>query len=503
MQPTENIDLLFQLYQEQKAESEKRFFNFFINAWPTLETRWGIDLNWHVGLIGEHLEAVADNEIEKLVVNIPTRYLKSLICTVAFPAWAWQRDPRKKFIFSSYADSLSSSLSWKRRLLIESFWYQNHWGRKVQMAPDQNQKTLYANQAGGQMIATSTGGSITGEGCDYMVIDDPVKPSEAGNDNLRLKSIDFWRNTLSSRFDDKKAKRCIVVMQRLHERDLSGFFIDTYQDCVHLKVPNIGVDRTIYTYPKTGRVKVYEPGEILQPNRENQKALDEAKKELGSFQFAAQRQQDPVPRDGGIFKTGWFKYYDVLPEKFDLVTLSLDCTFKDLETSDYVVLQAWGQIGARHYLIKQLRAKLGFLKTQAALKLWAQELFPNYHEALIEDKANGSAIIETLGKVCRALIPINPQGSKVARATACEPDIEAGDVYLPNPDYNPWVKEIFLPEVCSFPKAANDDQVDGMTQYLNRAKTRKVGSLDNCDDSEDNEMAGETFADSLNSKSTW
>ena len=142
---------------------------------------------------------------------------------------------------------------------------------------------------------------------------------------------------------------------------------------------------------------------------------------------------------------------------------------------------------------------MGFTQTKKALKLWATELFKNYHEALIEDKANGSAIIDALGEVCRALIPINPQGSKIARATACEPDVEAGDIYLPSPDYNPWVKEVFLPEVCSFPKGANDDQVDAMTQYLARAKTRVIGNLDGLDDDLDDELEnnGETFAAGL------
>ena len=498
MQNHSDIQLLRDLLQEQKEESEKSYFNFFVNAWPTLEPRFDLDCNWHVGLISEHLEAVQQKQIEKLVLNIPTRYLKTQLCTIAFPAWVWVKDARKRFITWGYSDSLSVGMSWRRRELIESEWFQALWGEQVKLVGDQNTKGKYANTEKGSMFASSLGGTMTGEGCDIMIIDDPVKPSEASNDNLRQKSIDFWKHTASSRFDDKKAKTCILVMQRLHEQDLSGHFIKEYDDVVHLMIPNQAPTEIIYSYPKSGKVKVYEEDEILQPNREDQKELDTAKKELGSFNYAAQRQQNPVPRGGGIFKNAWFRFYDIEPEKFDLTTISVDCTFKDLESSDYVVLQVWGQKGSYHYLRKQVRSKMGFRATKKAVETLAKE-FPEYHEILIEDKANGTAIIETLSGTVRSVIAINPQESKVARAVSCEPEVEAGEVFLPNKEYNAWVEEVFMKEVCAFPKAANDDQVDAFTQYLNRAKTRTVGNFgDEYDDYDDyEENSGSTFAGAI------
>lgn len=345
------------------------------------------------------------------------------------------------------------------------------------------------------MFSTSTGATLTGEGCDIMVIDDPVNPQEAANDNLRVKANEFWSGTASSRFDDKKRKSCVLVMQRLHQKDLTGYFLAEYADAVHLKIPNQASERIVYSYPRTGRVKIYERDEILQPNREGPKELEQAKRELGSYNYAAQRNQEPVPRGGGIIKEAWFKYYTDNPGGFDFITLSIDCSFKDLESSDYVVLQAWGQRGSQHYLLKQLRSKMSFLKTKAALVQWTKD-FPTYYEALIEDKANGTAIINALSGVVRALIPIVPKESKVARLVACEPDIEAGDIFLPDPDLNPWVREVFLPEVTAFPKAANDDQVDAMSQYLNRVRIRKVGSFAGIGDDFAN-ISGATIAESL------
>ena len=489
--------LLHELFQEQKEESESSFFKFFVNAWPTLEPRFDLDCNWHVGLIGEHLEAVHYGQIEKLIVNIPTRYLKTQLCTIAFPAWVWIKDARKRFITWGYSDALSVGMSWKRRELIESDWYQGLWGDQIILKGDQNTKGKYANTMAGSMFASSTGGTMTGEGCDYQIIDDPVKPSEAENDNLRIKSIDFWSHTASSRFDDKKKKSCILVMQRLHQRDLTGHFIETYPDACHLKIPNKAPVSILFEYPISKRTKLYQEGEILQPNREDQKALDEAKKDLGSFSYSAQRQQEPVPRGGGIFKDHWFRYYDVVPDRLDLVTISADCAFKDLESSDNVALQVWGQKGANHYLLKQYHGKMGFLKTiNNIIELVKQ--YPTFHEILIEEAANGIAIIEALNKKLRSVIGIRADKSKVARATACEPEVEAGQIFLPNPEHNPWIKNLFLPEVTSFPKAINDDQVDAMTQYLNRARTRNIGSIADLDDFEE-DFSGNTFAGGLGS----
>lgn len=493
--PTIDAELFKRLNDEQKVESEESLFAFLLNAWPTIESRYELDPNWHMGLICEHLEAVYYGQIEKLIINVPTRYLKSTFCTIAFPAWVWQRDAKKKILSWSYSMQLSTALSWKRRQLIESAWYQTFWGDRVQMADDQNVKTEYANKTGGEMKASSTGGSMTGSGCDIMVIDDPQNPAEAASDTEREKCIDFWTGTASSRFDNKKQKSCVLVMQRLHEKDLTGYFVSEYSDAVHLKIPNQAPERIVYSYPRTGRIKVYEEGEILQPNREDEKDLAQAKKELGSYNYAAQRQQEPVPRGGGMIKENWFKYYRELPERFDLITLSIDCAFKDLESSDYVVLQAWGQKGSDHYLLRQLRDKMSFNKTRTNVKSFA-ELFPSFHEFLIEDKANGTAIINSLQGVVRAMIAISPKDSKVARLAACEPEIEAGNVYLPDPDLNPWVKNDFIPEVTTFPKAEHDDQVDCMTQYLNRARTRNVGEFSD-DFGDFANISGNTIAGSL------
>jgi len=224
--------------QKARRDAEERLFDFFVHSWHVLEPHNPLDSNWHLGLIAEHLEAVKDRQIPKLVINIPTRYLKSMLCTIAFPAWTWITDPGHKFIFSSYSHTLSSQLSYKRRNLIESDWYQENWGERVRFADDQNQKTYYENTERGFMFSTSTGGSITGIGCDTMIIDDPHKPFEAENEAFLNKDVGFWKTTLNSRFNKPKDKGIVLVMQRLHDLDHTGYFLTEESGFEHLKIPN-------------------------------------------------------------------------------------------------------------------------------------------------------------------------------------------------------------------------------------------------------------------------
>ncbi|MBF0300599.1 MAG: phage terminase large subunit [Oligoflexia bacterium] len=422
--------------------------------------------NWHIDLISEYLEAISIGEFKRLIVNIPPRYLKSMICTVTFPAWIWTKKPHRRFITSCYSSDLSIELSYKRRQLIESPWYKLFWSKEVKLERDQNQKSFYQNTKTGFMYSTSTGGSVTGKGCDIMIIDDPHNPMQAESDVQRETGVRFWRETLSSRFNDPKEARILVVMQRLHENDLTGYLLENEEDWIHLKIPNECEQRTVYSFPISGKTKIYEVEEILHPEFEGRKELSRSRVSLGSYGYAAQKQQDPAPREGGIIKKHWFKYYDLKPEYFEKITISWDMAFKNLDENDYVVGQVWGKVKAQFYLIDQVRGKMSFTESCNAVEVLA-ERYKGYNEILIEEKANGAAVIDTLKSKITSLIAINPKESKISRLNAISPMIEAGNIFIPNPSFYPWVND-FIFEVCSFPKASNDDQVDAMTQYLNR-----------------------------------
>ena len=213
-------------------------------------------------------------------------------------------------------------------------------------------------------------------------------------------------------------------------------------------------------------------GEPLHPERFSLEALQRIRQNVGERDWAALYQQRPVPDGGGMFKDAWVRYYRPadLPARFDKTVISWDMTFKDSAGSDYVVGQVWGRKDAKFYLIDQVRGQMDFVKTLDAFIGLARK-YPQVVRKLVEDKANGPAIISALRSKVTGIIPVVPKESKEARASAVSTFWEAGNVYLPDPELNPWVKRDFVPELTSFPAGAHDDQVDAMSQALNDLKS--------------------------------
>ena len=223
-------------------------------------------------------------------------------------------------------------------------------------------------------------------------------------------------------------------------------------------------------------------GELIHPERIGETTAKELEKSLGSYHVHAQLQQNPEPRGGIIFKRDHWKFWKALPQ-LDEIVLSVDCTFKDLQSSDYVAIQAWGRAGANHYLLYRLKEHLGFSATCQALRtaraFVCDKFKPAVNAVLVEDKANGSAVIETMSTEIGGIIPITPDGGKVARAYAMQPDQEAGNIYLPDPSIEPGI-ETYLSELSAFPGVAHDDETDATTQYVNwaRARVKSMGLLE-------------------------
>jgi len=393
-----------------------------LDAWDTLEPKNAYLHNSHIGLIAEHLEAVNQGDIKRLIINIPPRYMKSLCVSVMWPVWTWIQNPELRWIFASYSQSLATKHSIDRRQLIQSQWFQNRWSKLFKLTEDQNQKTEFMNNRRGHMISTSVGGTATGKGGDIIVVDDPHNPLEASSDLLRKKAIDFFDQTLTTRLDNKKNGSIVVVMQRLHEEDLTGHLLEQ-GDWTHLCIPSIAESKTIYSFPVSKKEKIYVDNEALFPNRENIADLEKQKRALGSIAFAAQYQQRPTPAEGALIKKSWLRFYSDIPQKFDEVIQSWDLSFKDSENSDYVVGQVWGRIGANKYLLDQVRERLSFPDTIRVFKNMTAK-WPKAYRKLIEDKANGPAIISALKNEISGIIAVNPTESKRARLSAITPQIE-------------------------------------------------------------------------------
>lgn len=423
---------------------------------------------------------------------IVTHNCKSIMLAVMFPAYVWTVEPSLRWLYSSYAQSLSIRDSVKMRRLIESPWYRERWGHVFELTSDQNQKLKFENDRSGYRMATSVGGSNTGEGGDILVVDDPHNVEERESDVMREGAIDWWSNVMSTRINDPRKRRRIVVMQRVHEHDLAGHLLDQ-GGWHHLNLPaeyeggKCIVTGCVFHWDKDPRTV---DGEPLWKDRYGAAEIQQLKKDLKEYGAAAQLQQRPAPAEGGILKRHWWKYWcypgqeDTLPPVrvkqldgtylevkpiplpyvFDKEVQSWDMAFKDLTESSYVVGQQWGRRGPDSFCKDQVRGQYDFVGTLAAVRA-----FNGTHRQpstkVIEDKANGPAIISVMKGELPGIIPHGVLGDKQARAAAYSHIPHGGNCYLPHPSIAPWV-DGFINECATFPNGSYDDQVDTWSQAM-------------------------------------
>ena len=464
------INKLVQQEEARYALSERRLAHFVRNAWRVLEPKTELRWNWHLDLECETLEAVKSRQIKRLIVNVPPRSLKSTIASVCFPAWYWIGDPSERFLYTSYAQKLSTKHSVDCRTLIESDWYQSAWSDRFKLKDDQNEKMRFENSKRGHRVATSMGGTATGDGGNILGIDDPHDTTIANSKEKLTTSLEDYDQKFTSRLNDKETGAIIIIMQRLNERDLTGHVLAKELGWHHLKLPAISERSERLVFPISGKVLEREPDDVLHPARESKAVHEATKISMGSRAFAGQYQQAPAPAEGAIILREWVRFYhrkDIAELCFDETIDSWDLTFKDTANADFVAAQRWSRYGANLYLRKRLKKRLDFPATIKAFKSWNDD--PKVRARLIEDKANGPAVISTLKAEISCIVPVIPEGNKEERVSAIAPMWEAGNVLLPHPDEEPWVLEL-IEEIVGFPAMANDDEVDAMSQALWRLK---------------------------------
>jgi predicted phage terminase large subunit-like protein len=472
------IHLALLLQQKMRLLAKENFYRFFIDfAWPVLQPGTPYKDNWHIKAIAEHLQALADGQIRHLVINMPFRMLKSTLVSQSFPAWEWIRSPHLQYLTASYAKDVATRDAVDSRRIIESAKYQQAYSDVFRMTSDQNVKTRYENDHKGSRIVTSTDSAGTGFGGNRVIIDDPVSSLEADNDLARQRSIEWYRGTASTRLNNAQTDSIIVVHQRFHPEDLTGYVLKSEGDgWEHLILPMRYDPKIIMTKSSLGfkdpRTKM---GELLHPDRLNDATVAQMEIRLGTYHVAAQLQQNPSLRQGSIFKRQNWRFYKgvMTHENVEELLLSVDCTFKDKVGSDSVAIHVWGKSGARFFLLDRVCEPMGFNATKLAVRAM-HEKWPTSIAVLVEDKANGSAVIEDLVDTVPGILPIEPQGGKVARANTCEAQHEAGQIWLPDPEEpgNSWVLQ-FIETFAAFPDVKHDDDVDATTQALNWWRTKK------------------------------
>ena len=448
-----------------KRNMEKSLSLFAQHCWHIVEPATPYKHGWHIDAICEHLEAVTDGRIRNLVINMPPRHMKSMLVCVFWPCWVWATKPESRWLYSSYAQSLSIRDSLKCRRIVESRWYRDNWPH-VKLNLDQNQKARFENTHTGYRVSTSVVGSATGEGGDFIVCDDPHKVGDVPSERIREQVVNWWNEEMSTRGNDPKRVAKVIVAQRVHENDLCGYVLQQggYEHLCLAAEFDGHRSKTALGWKDPRKNE----GDLLWSDRFGRDELDELKKRLGAYAAAAQLQQRPAPAGGGLFREDWWQFWDEFPASMDEIIQSWDMAFKGTKKGSFVVCQVWGRVGADFYLLDQLRKRMTFPQTISAFKeMYAR--WPMTQAILVEDKANGPAIIDTLKGSIPGIIPVQPDGSKIARASAISALIEAGDVKIPNPKHYPWVVD-FLRECGSFPVGPNDDQVDAMSQALERMR---------------------------------
>lgn len=448
----------------------------------------------HLDVIDQMLQKVSMGELTRVIFTLPPRHGKSERVSKKFPAWHLGRNPDDELILASYSLDLARDFS---RISKDTLSENN---QVFNVSIDRNRasaETWGIEGYRGGLVAAGVGGPITGRGAKIGIIDDPVKNAQdATSESIRSTLWEWYQSTFYTRLSPDG--RIIIVMTRWHEDDLVGRLLDKERQEIE-NGEHIGEKWTVINFPAIAEesdILGRKPGEALWPEYGfTIDKLNKIRQDVGSYVFNSLYQQRPSAQEGNLFKRHWWRYWQhkgqdlppvnvrigdktypikpvTLPERFDEQLQSWDCTFKDSDGSDYVVGQVWARDMANKYLLDQVKDRMDIIRTMDEM-LTLTNKYPKARLKLIEDKANGTAVMNMLKRKLSGMVGIEPDGSKLARASATSPEVEGGNVFLPHPLNAPWV-ENFIHVFATFPKVTYDDEVDAFSQAMNRMMYHRV-----------------------------
>lgn len=459
--------------QEYRSILRNDFLAFAQRGFHTLNPGADFVRATFLEVIAAKLDAVRRGRIKRLIICLPPRSLKSHLASVALPAWCLGHDPSLEIIAVSYGQDLAEKFARDCRTLMGEAWYQALFSRT--RLPGRQSVTDLRTSRHGTRFATSIGGVLTGRGADIIIIDDPLKPTDALSDPERNRANEWYDNTLLSRLNSKKDGAIVIISQRLHQDDLVGHVLAS-DDWEVLSFPAIATaDENVPIVTPYGiRHFNRKLGEPLHLEREPLEVLQSLKETMGEYNFEAQYQQAPTPLGGAMIKTAWLQYYEPGTEPpFSSIVQSWDTANKPGELNDYSVCTTWGARDGRFYLLHVLREKLNFPDLKRAVRSQAATFKPQ--TILIEDKASGTQLIQELRN--EAVFGIKsyqprPGSDKRMRLHEQATGFENGLVYLPSDA--PWLSEYRL-ELTTFPGSKYDDQVDSTSQALDYMRSLNSG----------------------------
>lgn len=490
----------------------REFREFIPEAWKIMEPGAPFIGGRHIDAMADHLTFVSLGDISDLVINIPPRHSKSSIVAVAWPAWEWTWNPSVQWLFATYAQALTIRDSVKCRRLIGSYWYRKLWGSVFELTGDQNQKQRFDNTRNGYRLATSVGGTATGEGGDRIVVDDAHNMIEIESDVIRAGVIDWWRNAMSTRGNNPKTVGRVIVGQRGHHLDLPGYAIQS-GNWVHLNLPGyFDPTRRCQTYAKKDGARRHgqPPGvverfreplqagemiwqdwrtkkdELLTPSRFGRQEMMKLASELTTRAFAAQIQQNPSEDEGNILKrTAWRKWDDPELPRCSAILQFYDTAFEEDEANDYCARTTWGifeheeiatadtpwsirgksQVRTCAILLEKMKERMEYPELRADAMAANDRWKPD--RVIIEKKSSGHSLAQEMRRAGIPVTRVKVTESKISRAHAATLVFERGCIWYPD---RAWATEV-IEDCAKFPTGSDDDIVDTVTMcalYLRR-----------------------------------
>jgi predicted phage terminase large subunit-like protein len=506
------ISIEEQLQDLDRAEFEDSLYAFLMNGWKYIDPA-PFAHGWPIEAVAEHLQAVVDGEIKRLIINIPPRCAKSSLTSVAFPAFTWAQrrksdtsGPGVQFLHASYSQILTLRDSTKCRRLIESPWYQGLWGDRFHLMADQNTKSRFDNDKGGSRLSTSVGSSLTGEGGNIIVVDDPNAAQEAHSEATIATTIEWWDGALSTRLNNAKTGAFVVIQQRLGEEDLTGHILSKeVGEWTHLCLPmRFEPERSFMTSIGWEDPRK-EAGELLWPERFGEREVVSLERQMGPWTSAGQLQQRPEPKGGGVIKREWWQLWE--REKFpplDYVMASLDTAYTTKTENDYSAMTVWGVFSGgnqgaianrvigrdsetismikRTYTEEHPKVMMMFAWQERLelheLVLKVSQTMKDYKvdKILIENKAAGISTAQEIRRLYGhedfAVQLVDPKSQdKLSRLYSVQHLFAEGLIYAPD---RTWADQV-ITQVSTFPKGKHDDLVDTVSMALRHL--REIGLL--------------------------
>ena len=507
------IDIDAQLRDLDRADCEESLAEFIRQAWHVIEPGQPYVHGWHIDFICEHLEAITNGEeidgqpYNRLLINIPPGTMKSLIANVFWPAWEWgpRNMPWLRYVCAAHkVENLSARDSRRMRQLITSEWYQSLWGDRVSLAKDQNEKLNFQNESGGFRIATAIT-SLTGIRGDRVIIDDPHSVDSAASEAMREAEVTTFLEAIPTRLNNPISSAIVVIMQRLHEEDVSGVALDKNLGYDHIMLPmRFDPSRAMQT-----RLGYEDPreenGELLFPERFPLSVVERDEKAMGPYATAGQFQQEPMPRGGGVVKREYWQLWE--REEFppiDYVVAALDTAYTTKTENDMSALTIWGVYSGGSQVAQASRVigrdgetismiKRGYTDEHPRLLMmyaWqerlelhelvikVEETMRKYHvdKLLIENKAAGISVAQEIRRMFGhedfAVQLVDPKGvDKLARLYSVQHLFAEGLIYAPD---RSWA-DMVINQTAMFPKGKHDDLVDTVSMAVRHI--REIGLL--------------------------